>query len=266
MSMALRAAVKNFTDEYLLEQYCHKRQEYTAEAQGILEEEIRHRGISQQRIEELSRNDSTIQFSPEDFVRFTHTFSQTDILLARAILQEKQIPFLIDSQQTSDIIPTETMAERVFTIHVHKDAVEEAHRVLENHFVQGEGVYSQRPLSAADQLRALSFHEIHLSDTMVDMTVDVEFSSRERDTILALARKLDKERDAVEQRLERPVFYYENVQEVIERLQGKKTLVVNDLMTILEILQIYCDQPDFPDFMNETIIALMDFLHDLTEK
>jgi hypothetical protein len=57
------------------------------------------------------------------------------------------------------------------------------------------------------------------------------------------------------------LFYYDSIEPLIERLQesGRTTLSRSDLLTTLEILQVYVDDPALPSSMEEAISQLLSF-------
>ena len=62
-------------------------------------------------------------------------------------------------------------------------------------------------------------------------------------------------------RVNRWDFYFDSIDPLIDRLScdEEHILTKTELLTILEILQIFCDASDFPEFMEEPINALLSF-------
>lgn len=264
MSSQLRQIVKEYDNEYLLQQYYEKRDEYSEEAIAIMEEEIARRDIDEETLRryrgEEQEEAKERSFSEKDFVAFDHVFSQTDMLLVNSILRDAQIPFYADNPPLSSVLPTETEASRTYTIHVHRDFVDQAHELLDTHFVKENGAYRLRHTDTKDRLKALNFFEISLSPKELEEEVEVSLSPSEADAIRGYAGRLLQEADTVEKELERPIFYYDNLEELSERLSsaGETRLRKMDLLTIVEILQVYCEDPRFPTFLNDVADALLD--------
>ena len=89
-------------------------------------------------------------------------------------------------------------------------------------------------------------------------TVD---AADEKEIITAFGNRLLREAEAVEKAQERILFYYDAIEPLTGLLQepDRSSLSRNDLLAILEILQIYADDPALPPSMDEAISQLLSF-------
>ncbi|MFP4417241.1 MAG: hypothetical protein ACOC4C_00250 [Fibrobacterota bacterium] len=264
MSEELRNHIKDFSDQQLLEQYTQKQKEYTDEAIAIMKEELSLRNISDEQIMQAkATSEKTAHIHDvQDFVAFEHYFDRTDLLLAQAILREREIPFIIESASSSDTFPLESESNRLFILYVHKDHLAKAHEGIEHHFEKDEGVYKIKYASIKDRLKAFQFHEVRFSESEMEEEVDVSFTPTEEGPILGYCKRLEDEADRLEQEQDRVVFNYDNLDTVCNKLGKKNTnsLTLMDLLTIVEVLQIYCDEPNFPPQLEKVAENLLDFL------
>lgn len=256
----LKESIKDFSDEDLIDQYLNHREEFTPEAFSIIENEINLRKIDTSKSEASAPKvkRGIINLDSEDFVQFEHTFSRSDLLMAVSILRENEILFFADNPSSNDFIPIETEASMQFSIHVHKDHIEKAHELLDEHFEKVGSEYLSRYCSAKDQLKSFNFHDIKIAEEEVNELIDVGFSDEEIEVITRYAKRLLKEVDTIEQ--QRVIFFYDCIEQLLELLEENSSkLIRSDLLTILEILQIYCDDPDFPSSMDEAIQTILSF-------
>ena len=259
----LRSAIRELGDQELITQYLHHKEEYTAEALEIMKEEVGRRGLDEfssvADAGDTQEETPVLSFRSEDFARFDHTFSRTDLLLASAILREHAIPFFADNPTSTDTIPIESELEKQYTINIPKTFVEKAHELLDEHFVKADNKYLLKYSGARDRLKAFNFHDIHLTESESLEEVGVTLSQGEKQTVISLGQRLLGEAEAVEERQERVLFYYDSIEELIARLQSPaaSTLEKNDLLTILEILQVYADDPALPASMDEAIVQIL---------
>jgi hypothetical protein len=267
MSNDLRELAKNYTNGYLLEQYYLKRESYVPAAVEILKDEIARRGISQEETDAFVKmaTEKPQTYDRGDFVPFDEQFSQTDILLASSILRELEIPFFLDNPGQS-ALPTELEAVRRYSIHVHKDFSDKAHAALAEHFYKSGGVFAQKELGLHGQLKAINFCELRLPDTALTDRVKAQFSPHERAAIACYARKLVNEADAVEEREGRTLFYYDNLEDLAAKFEEEEPsgLTIADILASMEVLQVYCGEPDFPADLDETIRGLLTFIESLS--
>lgn len=262
----LQETVKNYTNDYLLEQYLDHHQSYTPEAISILKKEMDLRGISQVNIDEHIKKKENVEaekkpLDTKDFVAFDHTFSHTDILLATAILRGSEIIFYIDNPSSSDTIPLETEANKRFTIHVHTDHIDKTHELLEEHFDKDNGMYLLKNENPVERLKTFSFNDLHFNEFEAAEEIESSFTIDERRVIIHYGNRLLDEVDQIESEQERVVFYYDSIESLIQNMENKNCNKFSrtDLLTILEILQIYCKDKDFPSTMDEAITTLLSF-------
>jgi len=259
----LKESIKDFTDDYLLEEYFHHSEEYTHEAYSLLKEEFERRNFDAEKIngflnKEKEADPVRRNYDSKDFTRLENSFSHTDALLAITMLRDSGIVFFLDNPNSSEIIPLETEAERLFTIHVHNDFIGKAHELLDEHFTKNDGKYNLKYTGAIERLKAFNFHDLHLNELKAAELIDVSFTTEERRVITHYGRKLIDEADKIESEQERVLFYYDSIEAIIEKLErDSKKLSRSDLLAILEILQIYCCDQSFPEMMNDSIMGIL---------
>jgi hypothetical protein len=262
----LREMIANFSDKDLLIHVVEKAGEYTPEALSIMKEEMARRKIDASL---LSKDDSDAntdepqitKFKSEDFVEFEHSFSRTDLPLAAAMLRDHGIPFFVDNPTSSDTIPIENELEKRFIIRIPKAYIDKAHEQLDEHFIKADNKYLLKYSGARDRLRAFNFHDIHLTETESLEELEVALAAEEKRCVIDLGRRLLDEADSVEQTQERVLFYYDSIEPLITRLEehDSGSLSRTDLLTMLEILQVYIDDPAFPASMDEAVSTLLGF-------
>ncbi len=260
----LKEEIKNFSDELLLNQFIHHQGEYTPEAVAILNAEIKRRNLDiEKTIEQLKKqeNSEMIHLDSKDFLQFDHIFTRIDFELASVILRDNKIPFYADNPQSSNTLPLENEAEKPFLIHVHKTAIEQAHELLDEHFEKIDGKYQLKKMSIKEQLKAFSFHELHLSQKEAAEIVKVVLTPEEKEIIIRYGKRVLEEGDRIEQQQDRVIFCYDSIETLFGHFSHdeEQSLTKTDLLTILEILQIFSDDPEFPSLMDESILTLLSF-------
>lgn len=257
----LRTTIGDFTDEQLRTAYFREKDQYTPEALTIMSEELSKRGLPLVPDGGQNTTVTPIHLDSEDFVRFDYSFSRTDLLLATAILNDNAVPFFIDNPTSTDILPFETETEKRYTIRIHKTFIDKTHNLLDEHFVKADNKYLLKYTGARDRLRAFNFHDIHLTENASAEELDVSFATDEKKVITALGNRLLQEAEQVEKKQERILFYYDSIEPLLSRLQepDRTSFSRNDLLTMLEIVQVYADDPALPPSMDETILQLLAF-------
>jgi hypothetical protein len=262
----LRETIGRYSDRELMAQFIDHKDDYTPEALVVMKEEIDKRGIDESILHDRASpqnvsdgTSTTLSFKSDDFLKFDHSFSRTDLLLASAMLREHNIPFFTDNPTSSDMIPTEGEAEKLFIINIPKQFVDQAHSVLDEHFVKADNRYLLKYSGARDRLRAFNFHDIHLTEGESLEELEVTLSSEEKALIISQGRRLLGEAEQVEQAQERVLFYYDSIEPLIDRLEtpGISSLSKNDLLAVLEILQVYIDDSALVASMDEAISQLL---------
>jgi hypothetical protein len=261
----IRDTIAEFTDTELLNAYFRTREQYTPEAQSILAELIRKRGLSEKDLanpgEPTGPEGEPVRYDMTDFLPFEHSFSATDLLLAAAVLRDNDIPFYPDNPTSSNTFPIETEADRRLTIKVHKDFADKAHELLGEHFTRDGNRYILRHEGVRERLRAFNFHDIPISEHELYEELEVSLTPEERSVVVTLGRRLLKEADLIEKTQDRILFYFDSLDELIEELDAPETapLTRNDLLAILEIMQVYIDDEGLPSFMDASIATLLSF-------
>ncbi len=263
MSTDFLTIVKEFTNAQLLHEFYTNKDQYTPESIGVMEKEIGLRRISDEEKNTFlgAPEENEKEYLKDDFVAFDYRFSNTDIVLAGAICKDCGIVCYVNKAAT-DVLNVEPTADVVYTLYVHKEFIDKAHEALDEHFEKDGGLYRLRELPVADKLRLINFNEISLSAEIEQHECEVSFSLEEQGIIARYVRKLIDEVDTVEQSTGRPVFFYDNLEDIEKKLSKKplQKLCVGDILAIMEVIQVYCTKPDFPSEMNETITGLLGFL------
>jgi hypothetical protein len=256
----LRTAISEFTDEQLLHEYRHEQKEYTPEAFAVIREEIARRGL-QANADSVEPDGEPLELNPQDFIAFDHSFSRTDLLFASAVLRENNIPFFPDNPSSTPTIPTENVANQRFTIRVHSTFAGKAHELLDEHFIKADNRYLLKYTGSRERLKVFIFADIHLSEQEAAEELEVGFSAQEKEIIITLGQRLTAEADKVEAAQDRVLFYYDSIEPLLMRLQepGRTTLTRSDLLTTLEIPQVYADDPALPASMDEAVAQLLSF-------
>lgn len=257
----LREIIKEYSDDYLFEQFTNHQNEYTPEALEMIKEEMKLRNIN---LEEKKKPNSPVKhkifnLDSDDFFQFDDTFSRTDLIIAISILKDNDIIFFSDNPSSVDSYPIESEAQKRYKIYVHKDFIEKTDELLSEHFENKDGIYLSKYFKPLDRLKSFNFHDIRISDKEAKELIDVGFSEDEVQVICNYGNRLISEIDTIER--QRVIFFYDSVEPLIDKLKNNSATRLNrpDLLAILEILQIFCDYPDFPTSMDETIMTLLNF-------
>lgn len=260
----LKETIKDLSDEELINQFLNHREEYTPEAFSIIEEEVNSRNIDKSLLEkkpEVETKRGQLSLDSDDFIQFENTFTRSDLMVAISILKEHEILFYADNPNSVDFIPIESEILKRFSIHVHKEHADKAHQILDEHFEKTGSDYLSRYCGTKDQLKSFNFHDIRISEKEAKEQIDVGFSSEEIEAITSYGQRLLAEVDTIEE--QRVIFFYDSVEPLLDLLQkNTDKLTRSDLLTVLEIMQIYCDDPQFPEFMDEAILTLLSFFNE----
>ncbi|MGD9200882.1 MAG: hypothetical protein PVI26_04900 [Chitinispirillia bacterium] len=255
----LQKTIRNFSDEYLLEQYNIKKDEYTDDALSIMEEEILRRNLNisekGQSLENGTDEKAFHNYPIKDFVPIVNSFHKKEVLLARDILTEEDIPGIIESNNTLDIDEAE-----LYSILVPGDLLEKTRECILKYFIESDGVYKIKYNDATDRLKAFNFHELQFTGTELDEEIDVEFSDKESREILNLIRRLISEADRIEEN-GKILFYYDNLETCESHFSNiySTNLTRSDLLTVLEVLQVYCEDENLSSDLLNTAKSLLDF-------
>ncbi len=258
----IQEKIKNFNDDFLLEQFFNQSQEYTEEAVELMEKEIALRDLdtSEYEIDEEKEREME-QYAQEDFTALDNGFNQVDLLIVRELLLENDVPFLVDTSGSSSALPIETEATHTYSVRVPESLMEKAKALIDEQFHSKDGVYAVKYDGIKDRLKAVNFFEIDLKESELQELLEVSFSSEESTLLCQYLEKLNAEADAIEQEQERVLFFFDNIEECLQRLQDTENNQFSraDLLTLLETCQIYCDQDSFPQQLESTIEALLSF-------
>lgn len=268
----LEKELQQYHDTDLVELFLEHRDEYTPEAYALIEGEIKRRNIDVEKerhiLEKNSAGDTVIKMDVTDFEPFDHVFNKVDLELAAIILRDNEIPFYADNPQSSTTFPLVSEAEQQFTIHVHKSGIEKTHALLDEHFEKTDGSYRLKKMSIKEQLKLFSFHDLQITELEAEEEIEVSFSEQEKKTIIRYAENVLRESDRIEQEQDRVLFYFDTIETVISNLSDSENtmLTKTDLLTILEIMQVVCDDNDFPEYMEEVLASLLGFFRSDSHK
>ncbi|MDR2578543.1 MAG: hypothetical protein LBC70_07030 [Chitinispirillales bacterium] len=277
----LRETVQDFSDEKLLNIYHTMRDEYTEEAFKIFEEEIARRNLDTT-VNANERTEMAIaaaaaavaSLSRDDFHPLECYFSKSDVLIANSILNDSKIPYFIKKQEDAekyDIYvyrdeepPRSRVGELLTPAPFIEDqkvmsALGQALSLIHEHFEPGEdGQYFLRRTDALGRLKSFNINDMKFSERAAREVLDVEFSAQEKKELAKLAELLIDEADSVEER-GRVVFFYDSLEAVIEKLRGKGGFTRVDFLVIVELCQVYCDDPRYDAALNQTASSILDF-------
>jgi hypothetical protein len=268
----LHELVQSYSTPFLLEQYVHMRDQYTDEAFKIMEAEMARRGIGQTEIEEF-KNQSLItgdgatgnvqvrHLKRDDFVKLEGQFNRNEGYLIRTMFGEENVPFFVDAniQYSAPVNPGQDEAKSI-SVYVHKEATDRALALIGAHFDLIDGIYRVKYSDVKEKLMSLNFAEIQHQDTDSAEITGVHFSSEEKGVLVHYGKRLLKEIDDIEAHDGRIVFFFDNVEELIARLSAKDPeLTKADLLTALEVLQVYCGDTEFGPAAQGIAEALLAF-------
>ena len=256
--------IKEFNDEFLLEQFYDRKHEYTDEAIALMQEEISLRNLSCSH-QENNKNEVSDHKESEvvedELIPIDNKFNRTDLVLAQSILTEEGIPFYVTSSTQSSALPLENDAANSFSIHIPKTQMDKANECLNRHFHTKDGLFSAKYSTIKEHLKSLCFYEIDLSGQELDEEVEVQFSLQESSDIRRYIEKLVTEAEDIEQESERVLFYVDNLQDCLAHIneENRSSFPRVDLLAILEVMQVYCDNEDFPQTLEMTAEVLLNF-------
>jgi hypothetical protein len=265
-TMNLREQIEQMEDVFLVEQYVHKKGDYTEEALTIMKEALAQRNITEEHMQALLAKPAPPE---EEGIRVTHDtmialpdlFSPTDLTAVHALLREKAIPFSIES--AADVQAMKDGAQRqAFRISIPAGSKESAVSALEEHFEATDGHYRMRYSSINEKLRSFNFQEIQASNLDLGDEVEVMLTEEEKKTISAYAHRLLEDAEKIEQETERVIFFYDSLETLIEHCENsvESTMHGAELLTIIEILQIYSGDADFPRSMETVAASILNVL------
>jgi hypothetical protein len=262
MTEELRQRFGQMPDSVLRDQYANHREEYTDEALAIIKNILSSRGIDISDILPDNNAPQRMKYKPEDFTALEHGFSQIDILLAQLILRDNNIPFYVEIPAAqSTILPIDNEILKHYVIHVLRDKAEQARIIIDEHFSGHDGKYNRKQAQGRDRLRSFSFTETPFGELEIAENVAVEFSAGEKQQIVSYIGRALAEADEIEKKLERGIFYYDNMESLRDHLENAGgQLTRADLLTILEVLQIFCDDEGFPHNLEQVAEAILNFL------
>jgi CCR4-NOT transcriptional regulation complex NOT5 subunit len=188
-------------------------------------------------------------------------FFQVDLLIVRELFQEEKIPFFVDTQMSSSALPIESETTNYAKVQVPKSLLEKAREKIDSHFRNVDGVYRVKYSGIKDRLRSVSFYEVDLSEEELHETVEVSLSLDELHHIRTYLNRLAQEAEILEKESERVLFHIDNLEECLKKVEKNDPSDFSraDLLTILEALQVYCEEDEFPLDLDSTIEALLTF-------
>ncbi len=260
--MKLEQQIREFTDEYCLDQYLNHNESYTPQAQQIFRNELQRRGYSDEMIRSKKEAQSTSQAQEEQMHALVHPFSNTDILLAKSVLDEHDIHYLIKSTSfESSALPIENQAAVEYMMYVPESEFNKASQAIDEVFIPQEGKYRQRASTLKEKLQSINFSDLVIPQEHGNQEFEIEFSAFEKEKIIEYARTVQQDAVVIEQRMQRPVFFLDHLDDLVTKLQSapRVSLSIPHILAVLELLQIYSSVPDFADELEETAGQLLQF-------
>ncbi|MCL2688494.1 MAG: hypothetical protein FWE57_01430 [Chitinispirillia bacterium] len=257
----LREMLADYSDEQLVDEYNKRFDDYTEEAQKVLNEEIAKRGINPQAAQESKSSQAAeiervlapgSRIGREDFVTLNLVFAKTDVLTVNAMLRDSKVPYFV--KESGENLET-------YNVCVYKDAVKEADAIIEEHFKKDEeaGRYVLRDNDIINRLKSFSFYDITLSPVAANEKLETSLSEQESAALLTLAQAIIEDADAIEEKQERVVFFYDSMEPLISKLQGEGGFTRTDFLAILELCQIYCEDERYDTVLNQTVSSILAF-------
>jgi len=255
----IRDKIKSFSDEYLIEQFTSNQKDYTEDALSIMKEEITIRNL-QYNSKKDDVEESSEHYSEEEFVPVDKGFSHIDVVIVAEMLKEEKIPFSVISS-SGGVIPVESETAPQFIVSVPPKFLENTKEIINRHFDTSGEKYMMKFSSIRDRLKAFNFHDITTANCKMEEYIEVTFTQTEITSLKKYISRLIDEADAIESKNERILFYYDNLEECYTHLEQKSTVELSrcDLLTIIEVLQIYCDEQDFPGELDALIETILNF-------
>jgi hypothetical protein len=268
MNDKVRANIEQFPDEFLIEQYLHKKHDYTEEAVLIMAEVLKERNITEEKLSAIAAKKDMPEIPDhptppiDERSPLPSPFFQKDLALVHGILGEQRIPFTIESSILSQSEQSQQQRQ-LFVIAVPNDQLENATQAIEAQFSVRDGAYQVRFADYRERLKSFHFQEYRISDLEAAEEIGISFSDEERNELLRYARRLLQDADQIEQQSDRVLFFIDNVDSLIDRLEDpdSASFTVADLCTIMETLQFYCEEADFPQILlsvAESLFAIFD--------
>ena len=277
----LAARFNALSDDQIMELAQSAPENFEQEAQEQLQREVNRRGLTIP--EPVSESEvATGPHIDEDLLPLPATFSVADMPLVKTILLDAAIPYTAQNSANTDAIPLESEAEAIISVsvpasmhpmatqilHEHFDHIETSTEVTPTHnpeellgqITKRAGAYVRKSTSTRDSLMAFSFSDVHLSPAESDEIIDAQFAPAEATAIMKLLTQIGNEVEAVEERLGRFLFYFDNLDHCESHLLSNKGgYTRTDFLTILEILQAYRDTDLYPGHLDTVAQELLEF-------
>jgi len=279
---SLKETLSNYSDKELLDLYNNHRGDYVEEALKLFDEEIVRRGLD---ADAYATARESIEASVEaaeasvknlrhaDFVPLPHPFLKADVVTADAILRDGNVPYFIEEERAcaaADQIGTAITGQTgdidlppvsgTFNIMVYKNALEKARELIGEHFeAELGGTYVPRLTDIVDRLKTFSLYDIRMSDAAAAEQFEVGLSEKERTALIKLAETLLEEADKMEEEQGRVVFFYDNMEPLIDKLKDNSMLTRTDFLAVIELCRTYCDDPRYDRELNQTAAAILSF-------
>jgi hypothetical protein len=281
---SLKEIVLEFTDEKLLDVYRNQRGDYTEEAVRIFESEIARRGLdptacakAEERTEKATviANAVAANLKRGDFEPLPYPFTKSGVVTANAVLRDSNIPYTVEKRdgepELYDVLVykgevsrsrlSELLAPAPYDSDLLIGALPRALELIEEHFNAGpDGCYALRQSDIVDRIKSFSLYDIKISEKAAMEQIEVGFSEEEKAEIIRFAAALLDETDMIEEERGRVVFFHDSMEPLIDRLNsGASTLTRPDFLAIIEICQIYCDDPRYNPILNHIASSILDF-------
>jgi hypothetical protein len=269
MSTNFEEEIKKFSDQYLVVQCFMHGDQYIDEAKKIMEEEIALRKIDKEIIAKYvvqatdinAEAEKAVNYDKKEFTKLEGGFNANDSLIIRSMLNENKIPFIMDASTSLLPFDGKSMDLHLIDFHIHNNSLDTAKTAINEHFDLIDGRYVLKYSDIKTRLKSFNFYEIPHALIESNELSDVNFSKKEKDVLVAYGSRLLDEVDEIEKKQDRAVFYYDSWEDLIDRLNKEENpgFTHTDLLAALEVMQIYCDDTDFPTEAEGIAESLMEF-------
>ena len=255
----LNKRIRSLDDKELIEDRFAKAESFSEEALFIMDEEIAKRGLAIPQATAAADEEIHGALIDEDLAKLPAAFTLVDAPILRSIFTESEIPFTVSDATNTDTLPLESDTEAHFVMSVPKSRLEAATAIIHEHFDNIGHVYVRKVGTIREMLAAFDFSEVHYSQAAMEEVLDAEFTKPEADALVKLLVRLRDEVDAVEERIGRFLFHFDNLDHCENRLIANDEGYTHaDFLVMLEVMQVYANDPKFPDILDNVAKSLID--------
>ncbi len=256
----LRDRIKSLDDADLISDRFEKTGSFSEEALAFMDEEIARRGLAvplaPSAVSEIASEEEPIT---EEIVKLPAGFTIADAPILRSIFMESEIPFTISDATNTDTLPLESETEAHFVMWVPQSRLDEATQIVHEHFDNLGHVYVRKGGTIREMLASFDFADVHFTPSAMEEIIDAEFTKDESAALVKLLVRLRDDVDAVEEKLGRFLFHYDNLDHCENRLVANNAGYSRaDFLAMLEVMQAYADDPEFPEQLDSVAKSLIE--------